>query len=173
MDDKQLRDLLKPTAPAEPDSQTTAAEEVLWKKLAEELDNEKIHREYVGFVLKKNLVKTALRRYGEVIDAKDRYSIETRRLTKKYQKSLVDVLFFTPRLEEQQKTSSLELFGILITALALITGFYMLWVKSDIVPPSVMLILRLLFPISLIVLIVLIRRKVQKAKAMIKRSETR
>ncbi len=160
---------MTPAAPAEPDAQLKSTEEELWRKLLEDVDDEKRHREYVGFVLRNNLVKIGLRHYGEIVEAKDRYSIEARRLAKRYQKSLMDILFFTPRREERTKTSSLELLGIIIIALAMVTGFYMFTVKNDAVPPVVMLILRLLCPAGLIALIVLIRRKVLKARAMMNR----
>ena len=172
MDDKQINDLLAPP-PREPDAATLATEEQLWLKLKEKLADEARHRDYVGFALKNNLIKNALRRYGEIVDAKEQYPIEDRRLAKKYQKSLVDVMFFTPRRQEPRKVNSLELLGMIMLMLGSVIGLYMMFDDSLRISPTVLLVLRLLFPVCTTLLVVMFWKRLKKAKSLIGGPENR
>jgi hypothetical protein len=101
MADRDRHSLLAPL-PVPPDPTALAREEELWAKVAADPGAEPAHKEYLGHILKNNLLKNASRRYTEAVAAKDRYTVEQRRLARQYQQQLMKILFLSappPKVE--------------------------------------------------------------------------
>lgn len=167
MDDQELKRELTPSSVSEPSQELKDKEQELWQSLVAHLAEENKHREYVGFVLKNNMVKTATRRYGEIIDDKDRFPVEERRLARKYQKNLVDILFFSPKKNERRKSSSLEGFVIFLAVVFMLGGLSAYFMDTEKIAPAVVLILKLLLPLSAAFLGITFWMKFKKVKNLL------
>jgi len=163
MSENETADVLTPQPP-KLNPQVLAAEEKLWGALLADLGNEQLHKDYVGFVLKNNLIKQATRRYGPVIEDKEKHSIEARRLARQYQKSLVDLLFFTPKHETIKRSTSLEGFVIFFVVILFFIGVSTFLVDVSNISAILIFILRSLVPISLGALIIYFWIRFSKAK---------
>ena len=53
MDDEKLKQLLTPPSPSEPDEETLRLESEFWQALVDDLNNEDLHKQYVGHILAK------------------------------------------------------------------------------------------------------------------------
>ena len=139
MDDKPKIDLsaygIKPPQEREQD---LAKETELWEKVEAEPENADAHKEYVGHVLRSGLLKEGSRRYGPIIDDKENFSIETRRLARYYQKQIVNLMFMTPSVgvpsaKTSRPTAYLWMFVLFIASMAMVTGLLntdLIWVTG-------------------------------------------
>lgn len=149
MDEKQIQELLSPQ-PRDPDAQVVARETELWGLVVDDMTDEDRHKQYVGFVLKNNLLKQASRRYGAVIEDKERFSIDARRLARQYQQSIVKILFLNPKEKpEPSRLSRLELLLLFTAAILMMGGLATMMSDTSGFPAVVALLLKLLFPIGL------------------------
>lgn len=97
-------------------------ENVLWKGVLLDPDNEKNHLEYVGHVLRTGLLKEASRRYGPIIEDK-KYSIEARRFARFYQKQIVNLMFMVPKDNLiKKKNPALGYIFVFLIVMVLLTG---------------------------------------------------
>lgn len=80
-----------------------AIEKELWDKLELNPEDAEAHKQYVGHVIRSGLLTEASRRYGKIIDDKEKHSIDTRRLSRYYQKQIVNLLFMAPSVEKPKK----------------------------------------------------------------------
>ncbi|MDP8225476.1 MAG: hypothetical protein P9L99_19100 [Candidatus Lernaella stagnicola] len=159
MDDRQIREILAPETP-KADPELLAREEALWEALTADLGNEDLHKQYVGFVLKNNLLTTGSRRYGGVIDDKDEYSVDERRLARTYQQNLVRILFFDPREHDQtSKLTRLELLFLFVTTMLTMAGLFALFMDLTGWSFVAILLMRLMFPLGLAVVVLFIWRR--------------
>lgn len=141
------------TAVASPasDPALLAKEAELWQRLETDLGKDDFHKEYVGFILKNNLVKIAMRRYSEIVDDKDKHPVDHRRLARQYQQNLVKVLFFTQKStrEEKSKVNSLQVLILFIATISTLTGLFLFFSDTGNLNPHLVLVLKLLFPLGL------------------------
>ncbi len=167
MDDEKLKQMLTPPSPSEPKPETLAQEEQLWQSVVADLGNEELHKQYVGFVLRSNLIKIGTRRYGTVIEDKEHYSIEARRVARQYQQSLVGVLFISPQARPNvKKSSSFEMFMIIVAAIAALAGLVMFFVDTSKMGFGVVLVLRALFPLSTMFLVWYFYQRYRRARSL-------
>jgi hypothetical protein len=166
MDEKDLRAALSPPTPAAPDEAAQARAAELWSKIVVDLANETLHKEYLGFVLKNNLIKQASRHYAEVVDAKDRYTVEQRRVARQYQQNLLRVLFFTPTREKPSfKLSGVESLLLFVATLVMLAGFATFFADTQNISPVAAVLLKLLFPLGLASLVALLWVRVRGLKS--------
>ena len=105
-------------------SEFLAKEEELFKNLMEDLKDESRHKAYIGYILKSGLLSQGTRRYGPLIDDKENFPIEARRLSRIYQRHLVNAMFLTAREKSPPSPGKKQLgyFLIFITSMMIILG---------------------------------------------------
>ncbi|HPQ67753.1 MAG TPA: hypothetical protein PKW95_01410 [bacterium] len=168
MDDEKLKQLLTPPTPSEPNPETLAQEEQLWQAVVADLANEELHKQYVGLILRNNLIKIGTRRYGTVIDDKEHYPIEARRIARQYQQSLVGVLFISPQARpDVKKSSSFEMFMIIVAAFVALAGLVMYFVDTSKMGVGAVMVLRALFPLSMIFLVWYFYQRYKRARSLL------
>ncbi len=98
-------------------------EKKLWNDLLEKPDVEKYHNDYFAHIVRSGLLKEASRRYGTMVDDKDNYSIETRRLARMFRKQIVNLMFMTPvGAMGKEKNPTLGYVFIFIAVMMIFTG---------------------------------------------------
>jgi RNAse (barnase) inhibitor barstar len=163
MDPKEAKQILAPQAAPEPDAATLAREDALWDAVAGNMESEELHRQYVGFILKNNLLKQASRRYGTIIDDADEFSIPERRIARRYQQEIVRILFFQPKAAtEASRLSRLDLFVLFIATLLMIAGLGTMMSDTGEMPAVAVLLLKLMFPLGLAFVVAFIWRRIKK-----------
>ncbi|NLH48451.1 MAG: hypothetical protein GX444_07590 [Myxococcales bacterium] len=173
MDEEQLRKKLAPPAPPAPDPALLEREEELWAKVTADLGKEEPHKEYLGLALKNNLLLQASRRYGSVIDAKDRYSIEQRRVARKYQQNILRILFLAPKEEKiETKLGSLEALILFLATIGMLGGAAAFFSDNfGIASPILVAMLRMMFPLGLCFVVVFIWVRIRRAKSFADRHQ--
>jgi hypothetical protein len=95
----------------------------LWDELVSDLENPERHKAYVGHVFRSGLLKEGSRRYLPLIEDKDAYSVEARRLARHYQRQIVNVMFMVPsQTASAKKNPTLGYIATFIAVMVLITG---------------------------------------------------
>jgi hypothetical protein len=164
MADRDPGRLLTPEPPP-PDPAFLAQEAELWAKVVADLGDEAPHRQYVGFVLKHNLIKNGTRRYGEVIDDKERFSVEQRRVARQYQQHLVRLLFFlAPAEKAPQRLRGLRAVGLFATTVAMLAGLGAIAFDQGESPSVALTLLKGCLPIGAVVIILVIWDMIRKSK---------
>lgn len=114
-----------PHAPAQPPVDAAREEERLWQAVLAEPDVEERHHEYFRHATRNNLIKEALRRYGPVVEDKDRFPVETRRVFRRHQQALVNLMFMSaPRAAQPPKRNFVLYMGLFVATLAFMGGLF-------------------------------------------------
>lgn len=109
-------------SPEEKETDLTREKE-LWEALLLAPEDEQTHKEYVGHVIRYGLLKEASRRYAPMIDDKDKYDIQTRRIARMYWKQIMNMMFMVPSGPAGKvKNPSLGYVATFIAVMAVITG---------------------------------------------------
>ena len=112
-----------PTAGTEPKPSKGQTEEALWKQLLDDPENEEKHKIYFNFILRSGQVREGLRRYSTIIEEKDDFSINARRQSRRFHKTLLDLLFLGgPRERPQGKRPFLEYLAFFIATFLIVLG---------------------------------------------------
>lgn len=100
-----------------------ALENELWEKVLSDMEDEETHKQYVGHVIRNGLLSESSRRYGKVVDDKEKYSINARRLSRFYQKQIVNLLFMKPSVEKtKRKNPTLGYMGVFVSTMVILCG---------------------------------------------------
>jgi len=112
-------------------------EEELWQKLLEKFDDEQRHKDYLRFCVEHNLIGTAIKRYDEYSNDKERYPVELRRIARIKHQQLLGVMMVDTRIKAPSSSSKLfgtiGLIDILSVVLVLVLFFGSLFLESWIV----------------------------------------
>lgn len=112
-----------PTPPAPDRAAQLAEEERLWALVLASPEAENAHRDYFNHVTRNGLLREGLRRYSPLVDAKDDFSVESRRQFRRYQQTLMNLMFMTgPRPAADSGRNNLEYLGLYIAAFVAIAG---------------------------------------------------
>ncbi|MCL4235851.1 MAG: hypothetical protein KJ042_15175 [Deltaproteobacteria bacterium] len=100
-----------------------AEEDRLWAGVLATPEADDAHREYFNFVTRNGLLREGLRRYSPLVEAKDDFSIESRRQFRRYQQTLMNLMFMTgPRPPSDSGRNNLEYLGLYLAAFVGIAG---------------------------------------------------
>lgn len=107
----------------EPDPETAQREQELWDELLKDFASDELQNQYLGFVIKNNLLVQGSKRYGAFIQDQENNSIEMRRIAHLNQQKITKILFFVPEKTvsgektPQSKTELVIIFGSVLVAL--------------------------------------------------------
>lgn len=100
-----------------------AEEERLWARVLASPETDDVHRDYFNHVTRNGLLREGLRRYSPLVEAKDDFSIESRRQFRRYQQTLMNLMFMTgPRPPADSGRNNLEYLGLYVAAFVAIAG---------------------------------------------------
>lgn len=115
-----------PAAPVAPTPDRTALlaeEERLWARVLAAPEAEDGHRDYFNHITRSGLLREGLRRYSPLVDAKDDFSVESRRQFRRYQQTLMNLMFMTgPRPPADSGRNNLEYLALYVAAFLGIAG---------------------------------------------------
>lgn len=97
----------------------------LWDEVLEDTENPERHKKYFGHALRSGLLKEGSRRYGPLLEDKVKYSIETRRLARFYQKQIMNILFMKPMPDmPKKKNPTLGYIFAFFSVMTILTGAF-------------------------------------------------
>ena len=106
-------------------SQDISLEAELWSKVEGDPENPDHHKNYAGHIIRSGLLKEGSRRYGPMIEDSEKYSVETRRLARYYQKQIVNLIFMAaPGPGTKKKNPSLGYILAFLSMMVFMTGIF-------------------------------------------------
>lgn len=98
-------------------------EERLWQKVLENPADDNLHKAYFSYALHNGFMKEASRRYGLMVNEKDKFTVDERRQFRKYQQTIVNLMFMgSPRDLPPAKGRSADAFIYILAALLIVAG---------------------------------------------------